>query len=444
MKVHRIYASEFGAKLDSDVMLGGGSDDTEALQRALDTAKANGGVHLVLDGAARISRSLRIYSNTTLECPNPACGLFLSDGSNTSLLHNAARDKALIRNENISLLGGTYNHNAPGQTHDVDPNAEEERDQYFKFVVAIEFVGVRNLKLRDIVIRDQRTFSGVFANWEHVAVENVRIDLVAHVNAENQDGLHFFGPGRFLNIRNLSGSSGDDFLALAPDELDLKSDITDVLVDGVHMQEADQGIRLLCCAEGRLDRVVIRNVTGTYRSFGFYINPWMEGDGGHYGNIVFDTVDLRPVAPNYDYRPPFLFHLGGKIECLTLRNIYNHRPMDGRRLVDVGGSYTRDLPAREDNPTHIDRLFVDGLFVDEASDEAREEVYVRVRARVEELHMRNVHVRRSGTTDGAFGALVRVYEQGSIRRLSLTEIDADGLETLVDAPEQAIEQLVER
>ena len=75
-----IFASRFGAALDSDVINGGGTDDTKALQAALDTAARAGHLRLVLDGAALISAPLRIYSNTTILCPDRGCGVFLRRG----------------------------------------------------------------------------------------------------------------------------------------------------------------------------------------------------------------------------------------------------------------------------------------------------------------------------------------------------------------------------
>ena len=103
------------------------------------------------------------------------------------------------------------------------------------------------------------------------------------------------------------GSAGDDFIALTPDENDCVSDITDVVIDGVFLDNADQGIRMLSRGEGRLDRVTVRNVTGTFKSFGFYINPWFAGTGGNFGNITIENIDLRQTEHKYDYTNPFLF-----------------------------------------------------------------------------------------------------------------------------------------
>jgi len=48
---HIIIASEAGAKLDSDVTKGGGTDDTALIQGILDRAPKVGTLKLVVDGA---------------------------------------------------------------------------------------------------------------------------------------------------------------------------------------------------------------------------------------------------------------------------------------------------------------------------------------------------------------------------------------------------------
>ncbi len=432
MKGTTVYASQTGAALDSNVITGGGTDDTRALQAALDLALTMDHLHLILDGAALISASLRIHSNTTIECPNPACGLFLADHSDCSLVHNADWSVDEIRNENIMLLGGTYNHNAPGQIHDHGEfEADKGENPCTSWVIGMEFYGVRGLTIRDVTIQDQRTFTMLLAQWENVTMENVHIRLVHHMWAQNQDGLHFFGPGRRLTLKNISGNSSDDFIALAPDEVDRKSSMEDVLIDGVTLLGADQGIRMLCRGEGRLDRVTVRNVTGVYRGYGFYINPWFEDRGGNYGNIVQENIDIRCSDSVYDYRPPFLFDVAGNIECLTLRNIYHHRPTLPVQLLTLGGDYSQDLPETETKPTHIGRLILDGLYVDEEDPAGLEDTYIHVRSRVDELIVKNVHMKRAEGLKG--GCLIRVDEKGSVGKLIAESVYAEGLEESLSA-----------
>ncbi|MBQ8732844.1 MAG: hypothetical protein IJY82_08495, partial [Oscillospiraceae bacterium] len=79
----KIYASDY-AKMDSDVILGGGTDDTEALQEVLDKALEWGRLHLVVDGAALV-RGLVVHSNTTIECMDKSCGFYLADHSDCAV-----------------------------------------------------------------------------------------------------------------------------------------------------------------------------------------------------------------------------------------------------------------------------------------------------------------------------------------------------------------------
>ena len=393
MVVTTVYASSV-ATLDSNVWTGGGTNVTRQLQEALDRARTDGGVHLVMDGAALVS-GLTVHSNTTIECLTRDCGFFLDNQSNRAILINARRDRKIIRDRCISLLGGTYNHNAKNQLHHVPagrdgPDFGDGFDDG-RLVMALEFYGVEYLTLKDITIRNQRTWAAVICNWRHVVAENIHIDLIDHMPGQNQDGLHFWGPGRFLTLKNLSGRTGDDILALAPDEMDMESDITDVEIDGVFMENADQGIRLLSRASGRLDRVTIRNVTGTYKSFGFYINPWFHDGYGAFGNILIENVDLRQTEPNYRYTNPFLFRIGGNIECLTLKNIRHHFPCDSRPVAEIGIPFVSKKQNDEKaHGQHIGTVIIDGLSILEEGGATADAAYIQVVGAVDNLLLKNV------------------------------------------------------
>ena len=441
MIIKKFIASECGAALDSDVTVGGGTDDTAVIQGILDIAEKDGvGVHLVMDGAALIT-GLKVYSDTVIECPTPSCGFFLADGSDCAIITNARKTVCekggrlnfdLIEDQNISLLGGTYNHNCRGQRHHV-----ERAGGGCDFTVAFWFVGVRNLLIRDVSIIDQRTFTGLFVNWERINIENVHIDLPHKQHYQNQDGFHFFGPGRYLNIHNLSGDAGDDFLALAPDESDGVSDISDVMIDGVHLEDADQGIRLLVHRDGRLDRVTIKNVDGRYRSFGFFINPFFP-DGvtsrGGYGDIVFDTVNLHQTEVDYTYTDNFLFRLGGHFDHITLRNIYSINPKDGRSLIQLGWQAEDDSHINEHNKTKVGSLLIDGLEVlqnAESCEKCGDMSFMEIKqSDISRLTLRNVNIVREGERHKT--ALVKLLDGVGIKKLVLSNIEADGLGEAVE------------
>ncbi|MCL1968090.1 MAG: glycosyl hydrolase family 28 protein [Bacteroidetes bacterium] len=433
-----VYASQNGARLNSNVYLGGGDDDTEALQAILDRAPALGRLHLVLDGAARISKTLRVHSNTTIECPNKSCGLFLSDSSNCNVLNNADLDMEVIRNQNITLIGGVYNNNKSGQVHHRDESTNLHIVS--NLVMGMWFCGVENLLLRDVTIANQSSWAILVANWKYVTMENIHIDRRERVDHHNQDGLHFWGPGRFLTLRNIYGNVGDDFIALAPDENDMKSSIEDVLIQGIQLEDADQGIRLLVRAEGKLDRVIIRDVTGTYKSYGFYISPWFRGNGGNYGNIVFDMIDLRPMKNNYEYTPPFLFKICGNIESLTLKNIYQHTPDYNHQMFLIGGHYVYDhrpdRPATAEHPTKIRKLIVDGLYIDEQNEAGVPESYFKIKNDIDFLSINNVILQRNKEIPEK-SAFIKI-ESGTIGILRMNNVSVSGLKKLIDAPENAI------
>ena len=294
--------------------------------------------------------------------------------------------------------------------------------------MGVKFIGVRNLTMRDMRLVNQRTFAGIFANWEHVVVENFAIDLPDNRFAQNQDGLHFWGPGRDLCIRNIRGGSGDDFMALAPDEHDFKSDITDVVIDGVYLEDADQGIRMLSRGPGRLDRVFIRNVYGTYKSCGFFINPWFGkgyGDSeGNYGAITVENVNLQQTYDKYgDFCDAFLFRIGGRIQSLTLKNIQTVDPNDARPLVDVSHVYgSRVLPG---NFTHVHNLTIDGLEVVNHHGTQKKNAYIKVDTRVDNLVVRNVTVDRSGNEND--DTLIRLTEEARVDALTVRGVLTRGI-----------------
>ena len=93
MKTKTYLASECGAVLDSDVIHGGGTDDTAVLQSILDRARdKTQGVRLIVDGAALV-RGLKVYSNTTIES---GCGLWILSYGPLRLRRRGKRQREAI------------------------------------------------------------------------------------------------------------------------------------------------------------------------------------------------------------------------------------------------------------------------------------------------------------------------------------------------------------
>jgi hypothetical protein len=442
-----IHASQAGARLDSNVHTGGGTDDTVALQAALDLAAAGGGVHLVMDGAALVT-SLRVHANTTIECLNPQCGFFQAAHSDCALLINAHPSAGEIIDRNIALLGGTYNQNCANQAHHVPPDVHYSKAE--RLVVGLSFFGVENLLVRDVTVRDQRTFAFLITNWLKVTMENIRLELPGYIPSGNQDGIHVQGPGRFLVLRNIQGRTGDDFIALNGDEetngqqswahpCATVGPITDVLIDTVMVDDAAQVVRILS-RESLHDRITIRNVSGNYRSFGFYLSAWdyrCKGLQGNFGTILIENVDLRQTKADYTYTEPFLFRISGRHRSLTLRNINYHDPADDRYLVQLEGR--TDVPEMGDTPAEVESLVIDGLHVQDAGAAPQRRPYVKVSG-----HVRHLVVKNSEIYSAKNKQAVLVATEGALAavdHLHLYNICAENLGTLVSDPEGKIKHM---
>lgn len=443
-----LYASETGAHLNADVHMGGGDDDTEILQAALDRALEWGHLHLILDGAARV-RGLKIHSNTTIECPDADCGLFMSDdipGPVLRTAHYSLRGGERTQ-RNIALIGGTYNHNNAHHRHRAAVTEEygdwhsvvlHAHPGYERPNIAIELTCVENVTVRDVAIQDNSAWAMLVCNFKNVNIENVHLDLRNHYPSHNQDGLHFWGPGQFLNIRNVYGRSGDDFIALAPDEHDGVSDITDVLIDGLALEHADQCVRMLSREKGRLDRVSVRNCYGECTSMGFYINYWFNDSvhHGNYGSLYFENIDLRTCKNSYS--PAFLFRIGANIDSIVCRNIAHRAPYDERPLFDFG--YYSYSDVQPDTPPSVRYALIDGLCVQENGGDMKAARLINVNGSVDNLVIRNADVLRNKDA-AAQGTFIQMHERGHIGRLELDNVRIERMEAILDRREGAIDSL---
>lgn len=438
-----IYASECGAKLNSNVYTGGGDDDTAAIQAILDKAPDLGSLHLIIDGAALVS-GLKVHSNTTIECKNQSHGFFLKDYSNCPILINANPNKDDICDKNITILGGTYNENnlnQDGYRHKNDTHLQEvfhdcKDSGVPKMVMTMQLIGVENILIRDVTLKDHRRWAFLCCNFKNVTMENIMIDLEHHLPNQNQDGLHFWGPGQYLTLKNIQGRTGDDFIALAPDEGDLESSITDVLIDGVVLHEADQGIRLLSRENGLLDRVFIKNVTGTYKSFGFYVNCWFKGAGGNFGSIVFENINLRPLESNYiEILDPFLFQIGGKMKHLVLRNI-NVDECDNRNILKFGYPFYNNRERDESDGmrkefSSVKSVIIDGLHIEEKYANELTLPAINITNPIEELVIRDCEFIRHKNSDNG-GCFIELDKEAEIENLTINNVTLRNVEKYID------------
>jgi hypothetical protein len=271
--------------------------------------------------------------------------------------------------------------------------------------------GVEQVTFRDVTIKNATTFAVHMTNWERAVFENIDLDnYTKEPKRQHQCGVQVSGPGRFLSMRNIRGETQDDFIALNADDGHsdwnqagefVRNDsfgpyasfgpITDVDIDGVFINGAENAIRILS-RQSRVDRVSIRNVQGTFGRNGFFLQPhWRSG--GNYGKITFENIDLRPFKADYGIIP-FVFFLAGHFEHLTLRNIQSHLPVDSRPVIWV-------MPHAV-----IDVLSVEGMQIYQNDPHSAKAPVIQVDGQIDLLAVRDVTLYRAKEVP-IDGALIR-------------------------------------
>lgn len=384
-----VLASAAGAALNSDLMKGGGTDDTAALQSILDRAKAGRAVHLVVDGPALVS-GLEVYSRTIIECTSGG-GLYLKNGSDRAILRNAHRSRDSIVDGNVTLRGCFLNGNRSGQRKGSAHPMNERQETDGTIKAALQFFGVNYLTIEKVFLWNCRTFAAHIANAKYITVRDVTVDAnfppypesataveqrkyLDEIPRSNLDGLRFHGPIQYLTVDGLKLRTEDDALSLTANEF--KDDITlenplgpfvgqgpitDVTISNVVFMDALQGIRLLSSTQ-RIDRVLIQNVTGTVRHRMAIISPFLALSRGNVGAVSFTNIRVdqsrsanwRQLYPEwYQQDSPIpkdwenkewdrdeegeipLFSFNGNIDSVTLSNVVS-MPASPRPIIRVG------------------------------------------------------------------------------------------------------------
>lgn len=283
---HIVIASAAGAKLDSDILAGSGTDDTAVLQSQLDLAMT-GPLVLVIDGVALVS-GLTIHRNTHLAFL-PGCGLYLKDNSNRAAIRNANLSLSGMIDSDIAIVGGVINGNRAHQA---------QRDAAGYLNTGLQLFGINNLRLRNVTVRNARNFATHIANVTRLAINNYTSILGGPSTPYDMtDGLHLNGPLSLATINGLTLEANDDCLALnANDGPNFHGSITDVSISNVTVSGVS-GIRLLSITD-LVDRIAISNVTGSLADRAIYItkNDGVQSGSGNFGKIAMNNLNLDMTA----------------------------------------------------------------------------------------------------------------------------------------------------
>lgn len=216
-----------------------GSDDTAAINVALASVEMVRG----LPGETyRISAPLKIMlSNSALDMTG--CTVSLNSGSNCNMLTNGTAGRLT----DVTVRGGTW---ARGG------NAGSGSNLHSLFLRKFDRLTVTDLR----VTSSAGKYALAIGDATEVKVRGLSF-------ASFSDGVHITGPASQVDIRNITGTTGDDHVALTardwPAYDDVRGDITGVTIDGVYANGSLAAIKATANNTQKIQGLSVKNVFGT-------------------------------------------------------------------------------------------------------------------------------------------------------------------------------------
>ena len=316
------------------VSCGPEADHTQALQQALD----GGNCRVILKaGCFNISRTLKLYSHTKIEATEQTLVRRISRTAFLAedwLLTNADMDKG---NENIEIAGGIWDANCAE-----NPRGQDAYDLSQYGGTAINFIGVKGLKLLDLTVANADSYFIRMCRVEEFQVHDVA--LFNNCPKINQDGVHLNGFCRNGTIRRLRAISpltpGDDMVALNADDgweryLNYRmapGPIENIEIEDLEAESAYTFVRLLS-QENLIRNITIRRMRGGVRKSLLNVGRWQfPPGGGNIRDVRVSDVDIHKMpdsvsSPEIDLRPLCLFEL--KVDNFIIEN-FKRSLLDGQ------------------------------------------------------------------------------------------------------------------
>lgn len=295
----------------------GSTDDTTSIQAAFNAANtAGGGIVFFPPGFNfLISAPLVVYSNTTVSAMGAT--ITLAANSNCNMLidaaHNANVQTVPSTIFNVTVIGGTWdrgnNNGTNNGTH------------------SIVLGGNTPIVEKCIFKSTAGKYSLLFQN----AINFVARDL--YMNNTFSDGVHIQGPSARGYIENIRGTTGDDMVAITPNDYSAytwgnEGDVTDILIDGVQIinQAIANAVRILGGKKGstvlNTKRIKVKNITGTgITSFGNAVYIGDDNSDANTRNGQIDDVTIDGISVILQGASNSLVNISGISTSLTIPNI---------------------------------------------------------------------------------------------------------------------------
>ena len=419
--------SNGGADLESATPSAFGADYTAQIQAILNTASITNPIRVVVDGRYSVT-GISVRGYTTIEGLDQSHGFLLRDNSDKPVISNytltPGGGDSSQRDHFISLKNLTISGNGDAQSHSTLSQG---------WICGIRMMGVENVVIENVRIRNARTFACQFANWKNVTVRDSSAEKVT--NSNNRDGFKFNGPGQYLFVRGIRVDTSDDSLSLCPNDVLQAStptinvygpfagagDITDVTIRDIQCI-SNYGIRLLS-STNLLDRVFINGVRGTVVGQGLIVDNYSEdtknsvppGPGNFGRDITISDVSFDRIGSS-SYKGCMAF-LSGYIRGLTLRNWTRVRGSDDVPTIRVRGT--------------IDRLTLDNLVIDDADPTAVTNQITLDNGYIGTLEIPRLSYYRLGTSTA--NAIINT-SGGNIGSIVAGDVDVTGIDNILNIP----------
>lgn len=266
----------------------------------------------------------------------------------------------------ISITGGIWMEQEPKDTGQASDN----------IFTAFLLSNIKGLTLRDMNIQDIHGFAVQIGNVTDMIVENINFPKTYG------DGIHINGSVKNATVRNISGTTGDDMIALNawdwPGSSVNFGNIDTILVENVTSFGGHKALRLLAgrkyyddgsICECDLKNVIIRNIKGI-TEFKMYMQPLpytvapIKTTVGRTDHIYFEKIELEEGA---------CFEVCSNSAFISFEDIHLSYSAKGKSVVLV----------------HVGPKSVTGNR-NAPSDEWTEVYYPEGICKVEELYFRNI------------------------------------------------------
>lgn len=360
----------------SGLVSDGVTDNATTLQAAI--TAASGKKVIIPDGTYLLGSSILVPSDIEIELSHNVI-LKAKDGMNVPFFKN----DYTLGNQNIFIHGGQFDGNSQQQTGNT---------------CVFQFKNVKGLWLQDIRIKNTYGLATNFGQIENFLFENFYFDQDG--TSPNQDGIHVCGYARNGVIRNISGVTYDDMVALNADDgvgAFSTGEIKNVVVDGVQSPNGYRLVRLLS-STNLMDRITVRNLNGDVS-----VNLLEAGNNGlangkgNFGRV--DIENVQGVGQN-----GFIL-LNGSFDVVNIDNVRRSDALASPTIqftdtYRINTLHLSNLQSKESNTVNgSTTLILDGsvgtLFLDEVKVEKTNSLQraFLIRNGVEELFASDVFVK---------------------------------------------------